>query len=118
MAYFLIQNHPNIKIIVSGLLPRDSNKSSRRKKIEIVNRILLRDCSNRNITFIQQTDGWLNNGELNKDLFFSDQLHLVEAGNSKLASSFIKAIQSTKHTSQITHSTKLHTCKNIIQRDR
>ena len=27
MAYFLIQNHPNIKIIVSGLLPRDSNKS-------------------------------------------------------------------------------------------
>ena len=57
MAYYLLHNHPNIKIIVSGLLPRDSNKSSMRKKTECVNSILSRNCSNQNIAFIQQLDG-------------------------------------------------------------
>ena len=40
MAYFLLQEHPNIKVIVSGLLPRDNPRSGKRKDINEINGML------------------------------------------------------------------------------
>ena len=81
-----------------------------------MNRTLLKNCTIQNVTFIQQKDGWVNDGELN-ELFFTDNLHLVEAGNTKLAESFVKTIHSLKDSPHVTNIKNLPLFKNIVHRE-
>ena len=85
----LLKKLPKLKIIISGLLPRDHKTSVKRKDIEDVNKILKEKCASRNnILFIQHNDDWIDdNGALNNKLFYRDHLHLIKAGNMKLAES-------------------------------
>ena len=93
------KTHPNIKIIVTGLLPRDLAVSSfRRSRISNVNKALQKKCEILpNCFYMKQDDDWiLEGGELNKQLFYKDSLHLIEAGCDKLSSSICKFLKNVK----------------------
>ena len=73
-----------LKVIVTGLLPRGSEWSQRRKKINLINYYLEKLCCDRfdDFCFMKQDDDWTDeDGKLDKKLYYADQLHLVEAGN-------------------------------------
>ena len=83
-----------LKVIVTGLLPRDPEWSHRRKKIKLINYYLKKLCDNFNeFYFMKQDDDWTNkDGNLDEKLYYTDQLHLIEAGNRKLACSILKIL--------------------------
>ena len=84
-----------LKVIVTGLLPRDSEWSQRRKKINLINYYLEKLCCDRfdDFYFMKQDDDWTDeDGKLDKKLYYADQLHLVEAGNRKFACSILKIL--------------------------
>ena len=84
-----------LKAIVTGLLPRDSEWSQRRKKINLINYYLEKLCCDRfdDFYFMKQDDNWTDeDGKLDKKLYYTDQLHLVEAGNRKFACSILKIL--------------------------
>ena len=84
-----------LKVIVTGLLPRDSEWSQRRKKINSINYYLEKLCCDRfdDFYFMKQDDDWTDeDGKLDKKLYYADQLHLVEAGNRKFACSILKIL--------------------------
>ena len=84
-----------LKVIVTGLLPRDSEWSQRRKKINSINYYLEKLCFDRfdDFYFMKQDDDWTDeDGKLDKKLYYADQLHLVEAGNRKFACSILKIL--------------------------
>ena len=84
-----------LKVIVTGLLPRDSEWSQRRKKINSINYYLEKLCCDRfdDFYFMKQDDDWTDeDGELDKKLYYADQLHLLEAGNRKFACSILKIL--------------------------
>ena len=88
-----------LKVIVTGLLPRDSEWSQRRKKINLINYYLEKLCCDRfdNFYFMKQDDDWTDeDGKLDKKLYYADQLHLVEAGNRKFACSILKILSKLK----------------------
>ena len=59
-----------------------------------VNDILKRKCSQSCFTFICPDSDWtLSNGSLDPDLFYLDNVHLVENGNLKLAASIFSLIK-------------------------
>ena len=86
-----------LKILVTGLLPRDLEKNSiRREKINKVNKMVKRMCRTKfeNIYFMKQDDDWiLEDGNLDESLYFTDHLHLIEKGNNKFASSITKSLE-------------------------
>lgn len=88
---------PGLKVLVTGLLPRDLEKDSiRREKISKVNKMVKRMCRTKfeNIYFMKQDDDWvLEDGNLDESLYFTDHLHLVEKGNNKFASSITKSLE-------------------------
>ena len=45
IAYFFIQKHPNIKVVISGLLPREHSMSIKTHQIKLINDILSKSCS-------------------------------------------------------------------------
>ena len=84
-----------LEVIVTGLLPRDSEWSQRRKKNNLINYYLEKLCCDRfeDFYFMKQDDDWTDeDGKLNKKLYYADQLHLVEAGNRKFACSILKIL--------------------------
>ena len=113
----LLQKLPKLKIIISGLLPRDHKTSVKRKDIEDVNKILKEKCSGRNnIVFIQHKDDWIDdNGALNNKLFYRDNLHLIEAGNMKLADSINRAINSISNISLTIVKNTSATYKEVVR---
>ena len=84
-----------IQIFVVGLLPRDLQYSFRRDKIDNVNKILVKMCSNfPEIHFLDHSSDWtIGGGILNCTLYYSDFLHLSVKGNAKLASTIIDYLE-------------------------
>ena len=85
----LCKIRPNIKIIITGLLPRDVFLSKRREDIVLVNNLLERWCRENkktNTHFVKPSGNWISpNGYLNDALYHTDYLHLSEKGNKKFA---------------------------------
>ena len=90
----LLEKQPRLKIIVTALLPRDFNpKSKRRKKIDNVNTFLKEYCRLPGFVYMDQgKDFTLLNGELDKSLYYTDDLHLVSDGYVKFAKSITNVI--------------------------
>ena len=96
IVYTIQEKKPNANIIVSGLLPRDQEISSRRDKIKLVNQKLMKWCRSgkvRNVYYLKPDKDWTNpDGRLVERYYFSDFLHLVEEGYEKFAKSIHEAI--------------------------
>ena len=87
-------SYNSINIAIGGILPRDASWSINRVLIKEVNQILKAKCSKSFFIYIDYDSFWtFANGPLNSDLFFSDNLHLVEKGNLKLAESIFSSIK-------------------------
>ena len=80
-----------LKVIVTGLLPRDPEWSHRRKKIKLINYYLKKLCRDNfnEFYFMKQDDDWTDkDGNLDEKLYYTDQ----EAGNRKFACSILKIL--------------------------
>ena len=85
---------PNIEIIVSGLLPRQIHWSTRRVKINETNDYLrLLQKIKRKTFMIQYPDWALPDNSLNMELYYKDQLYLIENGNMKFSKLIIETLQ-------------------------
>ena len=89
---FIVQEKkPNANFIVSGLLPRDQETSSRRDKIKLVNQKLRKWCQSgkvKNVHYLKPDKDWTKpDGRLVERYYFTDFLHLVEEGYEKFAKS-------------------------------
>ena len=90
------------------MLPLDGSWSINRVLIKEVNKILKMKCSKSFFTYISYDSCWtVANGSLNPDLFFLDNVHLVEKGNLKLAESIFSSIENCNGV----------TCNNMPQND-
>ena len=91
IVYTIQEKKPNANIIVSGLLPRDQEISSRRDKIKLVNQKLRKWCRSgkvRNVHYLKLDKDWTEpDGRLVERYYFTDFLHLVEEGYEKFAKS-------------------------------
>ena len=106
VARFISHCHPNIVVIVSGLLPRDIRWSTPRVKIDKTNAYVSDYCKKFNkITFMRQDpDCTLSDNSLNMELYYKDYLHLIENGNIKFSKWIIETLQdvlSTQSSSQL-----------------
>ena len=90
-----IQNHcPNTKVVIIPLLPRDHKNSIRRGNINIINTLLLSECSKHNLHSFNYQHEWLNiDNSLNMSLFYKDELHLIKDGNELLAKEILRFYQ-------------------------
>ena len=80
----------SLDIFICALLPRDEKWSVNRVYITEVNKLLKSKCKKFQLNFIEQDYGWIQeNYTLNTSLYYRDNLHLVENGNSKLAKSIV-----------------------------
>ncbi len=87
--------NPDIKVIISGILPRGSNLI-RSEKITKINSILKKKCDSikKNIFYLEHDSDWTNDdGSLRDDLFYADNLHLVRPGNVKLSREIDRTIK-------------------------
>ena len=96
----------SINIAIGGILPRNVSWSINRVLIKEVNEILQEKCSKLFFIYISYDSCWtVANGSLNPDLFFLDNVHLVEQGNLNLAESIFSSIENcngvTKRVSDI-----------------
>ena len=83
----------SINIAIGGILPPDASWSINRVLIKEVNEILKEKCFKLFFIYISYDSCWTAaNGSLNPDLFFLDNVHLVEKGNLKLAESIFSSI--------------------------
>ena len=96
IVYTMQEKKPNANFIVSGLLPRDQETSSRRDKIKLVNQKLREWCRSgrdRNVYYLKPDKDWTEpDGRLVERYYFTDFLHLVEEGYEKFAKSIYEAI--------------------------
>ena len=96
IVYTIQEQKPNANFIVSGLLPRDQEISSRRDKIKLVNQKLMKWCRSgkvRNVHYLNPDNDWTEpDGRLVERYYFNDFLHLVEEGYKKFAKSIYEAI--------------------------
>ena len=75
-----------INIAIGCILPHDASCSINWVHIEEVNEILKAESSKSLFIYINYGGCWtVANGSLKPDLFFLDNLHLLEKGNQKLA---------------------------------
>ena len=90
----MLNKTPTSNVILTGLLPRNKCNSNRRKRLKKVNSYLLSLCKNENnMLYMDQGRGWtLDDHTLDESLFYVDQLHLIEAGNTKFALSISNTI--------------------------
>ena len=97
-----------------GLLPRDSEWSESRKKINLINYYLEKLCCDRfnDFYFMKQDNDWTDeDGKLDKKLYYADQLHLVEVGNRKFACSILKILSKLMQDEKLgnsSHERKAH----------
>ena len=96
IVYTIQEKKPNANFIVSGLLPRDQEISSRHDKIKLVNQKLMKWCRSgkvRNVHYLNPDKDWTEpDGRLVERYYFTDFLHLVEEGYKKFAKSIYEAI--------------------------
>ena len=96
IVYTIQEKKPNANFIVSGLLPRDQEISSRHDKIKLVNQKLREWCRSgkvRNMHYLKPDKDWIEpDGWLVERYYFTDFLHLVEEGYEKFAKSIYEAI--------------------------
>ena len=96
IVYTIQEKKPNANFIVSGLLPRDQEISSRRDKIKLVNQKLREWCRSgkvRNVHYLKPDKDWTEpDGRLVERYYFTDLIHLVEEGYEKFAKSIYEAI--------------------------
>ena len=96
IVYTMQEKKPNANFIVSGLLPRDQETSSRCDKIKLVNQKLREWCRSgrvRNVYYLKPDKDWTEpDGRLVERYYFTDFLHLVEEGYEKFAKSIYEAI--------------------------
>ena len=88
------EKRPGIKVIVTGLLPRDLDWSYRRDKIMKTNVYLEKLCRTRlNLYYMKQDIDWTSDaGQLNQKFYHTDCLHLIETGNEKFAKSIANVL--------------------------
>ena len=94
-----IEQYKNIQVFLSGIIPRDSAVSVKRDIIYYINHHIEFFCSNnKGFYYVNPGKQWTNkDNSLKKDLFFKDNLHLIEKGYVKLSESIIKAFQSASN---------------------
>ena len=96
----LRDKYPHLKVIVAGILPRDKSNTYRRTKIQQTNKILGEFCCDEGILYIEQASYWTGSGdELNRSLFWKDNLHLNKRGCNKFALEIANAITHALTTS-------------------
>ena len=94
VASIFKSKYGSIGIFVCGILPRDFSWSITQVCIKEVSDILKTKCFQLCFTFICSDSDWtLSNGSLDPDLFYLDNVHLVENGNFKLAGSIFSLIK-------------------------
>ena len=96
-----------LKVIVTGLLPRDPEWSHRRKKIKLINYHLKKLCRDKfnDFYYMKQDDDWTDeDGKLDETLYYTDQLHLIEAGNRKFACSILKILSKLMKDEKVSYS--------------
>ena len=82
-------------VVISHILPRDDALSPRRKLLEEVNHTL--DHIRRRGVYVLRAEGWTSyDGELRKEFYYKDGLHLSESGNTKLAVSITDYLEKYK----------------------
>ena len=81
----LLEKVHGLKVILSGILPRNDKGPLMRDKIVTTNKFISECCTQKsNMSFIDHQKEWItSDGELKRDLFFIDNIHLVERGNIK-----------------------------------
>ena len=102
IALEIKKTHPHVKVLISGLLPRDREVNSiRRKRIVEVNKCLQERCyADHGLFYMAHDQNWtLPNGKLNSNLYHVDHLHLVEKGYEKFAENISLNLQNIKHFS-------------------
>ena len=97
IALSLKRKYHHLNIVVCGLLPRDANWSVNRIYINEINDYLSYKCGLNDFNFVKPKDWTLHNGSLKPNLFYMDNLHLVEEGNMKLSESIINVIKPNKN---------------------
>lgn len=102
----LQENNAELNVIVTGLLPRDLEDTSRRFKIRQTNKFIKHYCKQlMKFTYMRQDDDWVHeDGYLNEELYYSDHLHLIERGNVKFALSIIKMLVKVSNKEEIVYS--------------
>jgi len=82
---------PDVRILITGILPRDADRSLRKDKIDQVNSSLEKLCKHQDIEnfyYIPPSDDFLkDNGEVEPEMYYHDLLHMNEKGNESLARS-------------------------------
>ena len=87
---------PNAYIFTHGIIPRDMSPfSSRRARIREVNMLVRSECNLRDrFVYIEPASEFYGpGGYLNEELYWGDNLHLVEAGNEVMARSISEAVR-------------------------
>jgi len=102
VAAVLLMKYPFLDIIITGLLLRDKFNSFYRNHIILINGYLADYCSNLNckykIRYLKPATNWtFENGMLNTNLFWKDNLHLSKAGDIKFAKSIINEMKHVTH---------------------
>ena len=87
-AILILLKQKQIKIIVHGIFPRNKGNSFSRQKLLQAN-MLKGKCSQvPNVAYLQPESDWVKtSAELEMAYFYKDELHLIEEGYQKLASS-------------------------------
>ena len=95
IARSISHRYTNIEVIVSGLLPRDINYSTRRVKTNKTNAYLKNYCKkSNNMTFMRQDPNWtFPDKPLNMELYQKDHLHVIGNGNIKSLKLIIETLQ-------------------------
>ena len=81
IALALRRKYNNLKIVVCGLLHRDENWSVNRIYITEKNNYLSYKCDLNWVNFMKPNNWTLSNSSLKGNLFYFDNLHLIEDGN-------------------------------------
>lgn len=103
------EKRPGVKIIVTGLLPRDADWTYRRDKIIKTNKYMKLLCKDKlkDFYFMKQDVDWtLKDGKLNEKLFYTDCLHLIETGNDKFAKSIVSMVYKVRENTHIEYSSE------------
>jgi len=97
-----IKKNPDIQVLLSGILPRDSSTSNKRDIIEYVNYHIKMFCkNNEEFHYVDPGQQWINEDDsLRSDLFFHDKLHLIEKGYEKFSNIILKAIENSTSQSK------------------
>lgn len=97
---YIRKKKPNVSIVVCGILPRDLYPTIRRDNIDELNDELFEYISyseelrDEYVYFLAPGTGWTRKGgKLDESLYFTDHLHLVEAGDEKLAKSISRLVK-------------------------